>query len=214
MNPDDSPNPTMLPTSILSKFQFVFLIRNPSASIPSKYRVVSPPLSEKTGNRVFDTSELGYRETRALLDFLYPAALNFLKPWESGPMLIDADDLLANPEGVVGNFCRRVGLPFRTEMLSWDRPEDHGLAKSLFQKFYGYHEDALESRGLRSKTADLEAMEGEGRATAKTRSEEDTEWRERYGQEAAEKIRKAVDSCRDDYEYLRNFRLIPAKMER
>ena len=213
VNPNDAPNPTMLPTSILSRFQFVFLIRDPSASIPSKYRCVSPPLSEKTGNRVFDTRELGYREMRVLLDFLYPdaaaAATSDSQSRESGPILIDADDLLADPEDVVGTFCLRVDLPFRKEMLSWDRSKDHSLADSLFRKFYGYHEDALHSTGLRSKTADREAMEGGGRGTAKTRFEEDAEWQERYGEEAARKIQEAVDSCKDDYEYLKNFRLVP-----
>jgi len=78
-------------------------------------------------------------------------------------------------------------------------------AESLFKKYAGYHEDALNSTGLRSRTADRQAT---GR-DAKTRADEDQEWTERYGSEAASEIRSAVDLCREDYEYLRGFRIKP-----
>ncbi len=71
---NDLPNPTLLPNSLLHTFQFVFLIRKPSASIPSLYRCFIPPLSEKTDEDTLDPSELGYRETRLLFDHL-PARL-------------------------------------------------------------------------------------------------------------------------------------------
>ncbi len=90
-------------------------------------------------------------------------------------------------------------------MLSWSTPEDHAHAVSLFEKYAGYHEDALKSTGLRRKTAD---REGCGRET-NTMDGEDEEWRERYGSEAASKIREAVNQCREDYEYLREFRMKP-----
>ena len=90
-------------------------------------------------------------------------------------------------------------------MLSWSTPEDYAHAESLFKKYAGYHEDALNSTGLRPKTADREGWGKE----VKTREEEDQDWRERYGSEAARTIREAVDQCQEDYEYLRKFRIEP-----
>jgi hypothetical protein len=214
-NPRDPPNPTLLPTSLLNTFQFIFLIRRPSASMPSLYRCFIPPLSEKTGEHTLDPTELGYRETRLLFDYLSPPAL---RPAISAtsirsshgvqdalPILIDADDLLAHPEFILRSVCARLNFPYSSSMLSWSTPEDHVHAESLFKKYAGYHEDALNSTGLRSRTADRQAT---GR-DAKTRAEEDQEWTERYGSEAASEIRSAVDLCREDYEYLRGFRIKP-----
>jgi len=35
------------------------------------------------------------------------------------PPVIDARDLLTNPEGLLRKLCERVGVPFTTRMLSW-----------------------------------------------------------------------------------------------
>ena len=202
-SPHEPRNPTLLPTNLIDTFNFIFLIRKPSASLPSLYRCFIPPLSEKTGEHFLDSSELGYRETRILFDYLYPPATR--SPSTSAPMLVDADDLLAHPEFIVRIICQRLALPYSPSMLTWDTPEDYVLAESAFKKYAGYHEDALKSTGLRPRTADHMARGNE----AKTREEQDEEWRERYGIEAAGTIRDAVDLCQGDYEYLRQFRIVP-----
>ena len=35
------------------------------------------------------------------------------------PVVIDADDLLANPRDMMEHFCTATGLPFRETMLTW-----------------------------------------------------------------------------------------------
>lgn len=202
-SPHEPRNPTLFPTNLVNTFSFVFLIRKPSASLPSLYRCFIPPLSEKTGERVLDSSELGYRETRMLFDYLYPPAAR--TPSMSAPILVDADDLLAHPKFIVRTICQRLALPYTSSMLTWDRPEDYALAESAFKKYAGYHVDALKSTGLRPRTADHMARGSE----ARSREEEDREWQERYGTEAARTIRDAVDLCQADYEYLRQFRIVP-----
>lgn len=214
-SPNDPPNPTFLPNSLLHTFQFVFLIRKPSSSIPSLYRCFIPPLSEKTNEDTLDPRELGYRETRLLFDYLYPPALRspyfpFSTASENGapdtaPIIIDADDLLSHPESILRSFCTRLDLPYSSSMLSWPTSEDHVHAVSLFKKYAGYHEDALKSTGLRRKAVDGEDY----RREAKTREEEDEEWKENYGSEAAWTIREAVNQCQEDYEYLKKFRIKP-----
>lgn len=80
-------------------------------------------------------------------------------------------------------------------MLSWPSQEDHDFAESKFEKYKGYHEDALNSTGLKPKPI---GETGRGR----TREEEDREWEERFGHEAQGRIREIVDACQGDYEYL------------
>lgn len=203
-NPNDPPNPTLLPTPHLQTFKFIFLIRNPSASIPSLYRCLLPPLSQLTDEHTLDPRELGYRETRTLFDHLHPPASRTLDAAaaDAQSILIDADDLLAHPHSILRSLCTRLDFPYSASMLSWPTLEDQAHARGLCGKYAGFHEDALGSTALWGKRAD----QGRG---AKTGEEEDAEWRERYGIEAAGKIREAVDLCREDYEYLRQFRIRP-----
>ena len=90
-------------------------------------------------------------------------------------------------------------------MLTWDTPEDHALAESAFKKFAGYHEDALNSKGLKPRALNQEHQERE----ANTKGEQDQEWTQKYGDEAARTIREAVDICQDDYDFLYQFRIKP-----
>ncbi|KAL8975824.1 MAG: hypothetical protein Q9205_008053 [Flavoplaca limonia] len=189
-----SPNPTLLPTEIIESFKFVFLIRSPSAAIPSLYRCFIPPLSAQTEDTMLDPTELGYRELRILFNYL---------PDKDGvvPLVIDADDLLADPEAILRPLCDDLEIPYSSSMLEWPAPEDHTFALSLFQKFAGYHEDALNSKGFIPK--------GNGKKPAEPQSREKLNdiWEYKYGSEGMRIIRSAVDACRDDYEYLESFRM-------
>jgi hypothetical protein len=168
-------NPTVVPEEVLRKFHFTFLIRHPRSSIPSYYRCTIRPLSEMTGFGYFDPKEAGYKELRTLFDFL-------VKDGQIGPSIagsgnrtlegengkgvngsivhhdkveicvIDADDLLDNPYGVIEAFCKSVGLEYSPTMLKWNDPEIQHAAKQSFEKWKGFHEDALESDELRPRT--------------------------------------------------------------
>ncbi|KAL9633888.1 MAG: hypothetical protein Q9204_003220 [Flavoplaca sp. TL-2023a] len=188
------PNPTLLPTEFVNSCKVVFLIRNPSAAIPSLYRCFIPPLSAQTGDTRLDPTELGYRELRILFDYLRD---------KNGvvPLVIDADDLLADPEAILRPLCDDLGIPYSSSMLEWPAPEDHAFALSLFEKFAGYHEDALNSKSFIPK--------GNGKKHAEPQSKEELNdiWKSKYGSEGMRIIRSAVDACRDDFEYLESFRM-------
>ncbi|KAL8979859.1 MAG: hypothetical protein Q9205_004904 [Flavoplaca limonia] len=143
---------------------------------------------------MLDPTELGYRELRILFDYLRD---------KNGvvPLVIDADDLLAGPEAILRPLCADLEIPYSSSMLEWPAPEDHAFALSLFEKFAGYHEDALNSKGFRP--------EGNGKKHAKPQSKEELNdiWKSKYGSEGMRIIRSAVDACRDDYEYLESFRM-------
>jgi len=213
MEPD---NPTVVPLHLLEQFQWAFLIRDPHSSIPSYYRCTIPPLQEMTGFNDFYPNEAGYIELRKMFDFLRASGQvgpklagqdkevngigGAVKPKANNIdiCLVDADDLLDNPEAVVKGFCEAVGLDYSPRMLNWDNEEDQRRAEQAFEKWRGFHEDALESKDLKPR---------KHKKHAKTEEQWDAEWKEKYGEEAAKMIRQTVDENMEHYHYLKQFAL-------
>lgn len=170
-------NPTVMPTGIWSRFHFAFLIRDPHFSVPSYYRCTIPPLDEVTGFPYYDPSEAGYDEVRRTFDYLQNVGLigphvathdddenvsdDGLKPVVSGVgeghesgteiCVVDADEMMEKPAPTIEAFCRSVGLDYNPGMLHWDTEEDHQFARECFEKWRGFHNDAIESKGLETK---------------------------------------------------------------
>ena len=140
-------NPTCLPEEMLAKYHFVFLIRHPRRSIPSYFRCTVPPLRDVTGFDSFMPSEAGYLELRRLFSFLVERGIVD----KDNLVVVDADALLDDPKGTVAEFCGRVGLQYSDDMLQWT-DEDREYAEIQFQKWAGFHDDALSSSSLKART--------------------------------------------------------------
>lgn len=170
-------NPTVIPSELLSQFHFTFLIRDPHYSIPSYYRCTIPPLDKVTGFYNFDPSEAGYDEVRRVFDYLVSSGVvgptfasappsprsggtNGVKSVNGSDRsikkqdicIIDADDLLDNPKQMVEAYCQTVGLEFTSDMLRWEDEDNQTRAKEAFEKWRGFHEDAIDSTELRART--------------------------------------------------------------
>lgn len=228
-------NPSVIPADLLASFHFAFLIRHPRNSIPSYYRCTIPPLDKVTGFYNFRPDEAGYDELRRLFDYLRDVGQigpKFAGEPESATngtngvngtngtngtngvnghnskveiCVIDADDLLDNPSGITEAFCKSTGIKYEPEMLTWDNEEDHRVAKEAFEKWKGFHEDAIDSTELKARTH---------KKTPKTDEQLFEEWTEKYGKEGAEVIRDTVAANVADYEYLKQFAIkVPAKAQ-
>lgn len=176
--PERGTNPTVVPDDLLRQFHFAFLIRDPRSSIPSWYRCCSPPLDKITGVSEFWPNEAGYSELRRFFDYLVTAGHVGPELTQQGrnevklangeksidmdgsqstakyppPItVIDSDEFLADPDGVVRAFCEAVSVEYDQSMLSWDGPDDKDLSKYAFRKWPGFHEDAIESKGIIKK---------------------------------------------------------------
>ncbi|PYH95083.1 hypothetical protein BO71DRAFT_212567 [Aspergillus ellipticus CBS 707.79] len=213
-------NPTVMPTELLSEFHFAFLIRDPHHSVPSYYRCTISPLDAVTGFSNYDPSEAGYDELRRLFDYLRSVRLvgphiatqerdadeidSQLKPVVNGFQkepgaeicVVDADDMLQKPAPMIEAFCRSVGLKYDPSMLCWDTEEDHQCARDAFEKWRGFHNDAIESKGLVARAHPH---------APKTEEQWDAEWNNKYGPEGAALIRSTVDANMADYLYLKQF---------
>lgn len=66
--------------------------------------------------------------------------------------VLDADDMLDNPALMIESYCKSVGIPFEPDMLLWDTDEDHAFARAAFEKWRGFHDDAIASKELKART--------------------------------------------------------------
>ncbi|EFX00691.1 hypothetical protein CMQ_7693 [Grosmannia clavigera kw1407] len=189
-------NPSVIPLAILRRFHFAFLIRHPRHSIPSYYRCTVPPLVQTTEFHDFLTCEAGYAELRRLFDYLRAQRV------VGGPdvpiVVIDADDLLDRPTEAIDAFCRHVGLDFTPDMMRWEDDKNQQIAATAFEKWAGFHDDALASTGLKARISHRKQL---------TEEEEDEQWKQKYGDKGQKLIRKCVTANTEDYEYLKSFSL-------
>jgi len=142
-----------------SKIIHSFIIRHPAKAIASLY-YKSCIDNEKTGYTHFDPAEAGYT-----------AMWDLLKHLEQQPgcpplVIIDADDLLEDPEGLMSAYCDAVGLPFHTGMLSWTP----GPCKELESPWSGWTDDVINSSGItkrakRSSPPQTDALPNDVRET-------------------------------------------------
>ncbi|KAL4880227.1 hypothetical protein BJY04DRAFT_82975 [Aspergillus karnatakaensis] len=65
--------------------------------------------------------------------------------------VVDADEMLDSPAAMMEAFCRSVGIPYSPAMLEWDNECDHEQAREAFEKWRGFHNDAIDSRGLTAR---------------------------------------------------------------
>jgi hypothetical protein len=158
--PTEPGNPTVMPRALQEQFHWAFLIRDPHYSVPSYLRCTIPPLSEVTGFHNYDPLEAGYDELRRHFGYLRETGLVgprvATRPELSASdkaqgieiCVIDADDMLDEPAKTIEAFCGSVGLPYKPEMLCWDTEEEHAVARNAFEKWRGFHNDAIESKAL------------------------------------------------------------------
>ncbi|PGH05360.1 hypothetical protein AJ79_06829 [Helicocarpus griseus UAMH5409] len=199
----DFDNPSVLPLPILSRFTWTFLIRHPQQSIPSLYRLsATPEKREATGWQYFLGSEAGYRELRQLFDYLDSQGLlgdtNRQQQGNgySGPCVIDAADLLKQPERTVEAYCNYVGLDYQPAMLQWDTLEDDEQAAEVFATWTGFHMDAIRSRGLKKK---------DGVKIPTSAKNDYDSWVAEFGAEGARIIQDTIDANLVHYLYLKKF---------
>jgi len=188
---DEPGNPTVLPLSVLKKFTYTFLIRHPRRSVPSYWRCCVPPQNEITGFTHFMPNEAGYEELRRLFDYLLEQGIIE----RDQVVVVDADDMLDNPEATIKDYCERTGIDYSPQMLEWD-DEDKEHAVERFEKWAGWHDDAIESSKLRARTHAQKSS---------TVESENEEWIQKYGEEAQKIIRATVDENIPHYEYLKQF---------
>ena len=105
----------------LSKFNNIFLIRNPKDMLPSLAVNIPKPNLDDTG-----------------LDLQWKLYKN-LKSLGNKPIVVDSRELLMDPENILKQLCSHLKLEFVNSMLSWPaepRKEDGIWAKYWYQSLH------------------------------------------------------------------------------
>lgn len=113
-------------TEFVERFVNTFLIPHPRASLASLHARHSS----------FTLEEAGYEQLARLYD-LASARTGTALP------VVDADDLLDDPDGVMRAYCAAVGVDFEPDALSWRPREVPECAR-----WKGWHDTAQRSHGL------------------------------------------------------------------
>lgn len=138
-----------------------FLIRDPD-------RVVA---SYRKKNELRRPEMLGFAQMRRYFEF---------EAERTGtvPPVVDSDDILADPAGVLGKLCAALGIDWDACMLHWKKgphPEDGIWGEHWYDKVNS-------STGFGKPSEEMPVLDGEYRETA--------------------------DACRDDYEELARYRIM------
>jgi hypothetical protein len=103
-----------------------FLIRTPEKTIPSYYRLDPQVTLEEIG------VEAQYRH--------FELVRRSTGEW---PIVVDAEDLLRDPDTTMRTYCRALGIEFVPESLNWETP-----VPPHWKHVAGWHEDLSRSRGI------------------------------------------------------------------
>lgn len=107
----------------------VFLIRHPRETIASYYAI----------NPEVQRDQIGFEALFELFEAVQEQT-------GEEPLVLDAEDLVEDPEGVIEAFCARVGIDFKPAALAW-RPG----ARTEWQPSEQWHRDASASSGFTAK---------------------------------------------------------------
>jgi len=130
----------------LCQFQHTFLIRSPSKAIRSFYEGCINKLGP--GWEIFDPDESGFKELLELYKFIVARK-------EKYPIVVDADDLLQDPEGIMRAYFEGIGVKFDKRILEWEaRPVP------AWDACGGWHDNALYSTGFGRKDFNKSKING------------------------------------------------------
>jgi hypothetical protein len=90
-------------------FVHTFLIRNPHKMVPSLYRLII----DSFGRDYLSPDRCDYQEFFDLYELI-------VKRFDTQPIVVDADDILQDPEGMMRLYCEKANLPYDENMTKWE----------------------------------------------------------------------------------------------
>lgn len=122
---------------------FIFLIRNPHHCIISYYKKMSPQFLEYTLPNLFNLT--ASKQLYQVYKLVSEQATN-------KPFVIQAENLVADPNACVMDYCRYVDIPFMPESLQWKSLKPNvgqtqlGQENINTQGMYDWFKEAMQSQ--------------------------------------------------------------------
>ncbi|XP_022110219.1 branched-chain-amino-acid aminotransferase-like protein 1 [Acanthaster planci] len=135
-------------------YKYIFLIRNPEKVIPSWKKLIGDFTRKKVDDFVLDElkppvmpTRLGYGELLDLYEYVK------LESLDAEPIIIDADDLAADPGAILSTCCKKIGIPYSDNLLTWK--EGHEMI-----------EEWVISKNLKLTVGDLQSFDNVKRSSS------------------------------------------------
>ncbi|XP_022105946.1 branched-chain-amino-acid aminotransferase-like protein 2 [Acanthaster planci] len=101
-------------------FKYSFIIRHPNKVFPSyKKHVLGAQIADdmRTWPPIVLPPGRCYKELCDLVEYVRENI-------EPSPVILDADDLLQDPAGILSTYCSKMGIPYSSKLLSWKPGRD------------------------------------------------------------------------------------------
>ncbi|XP_022094790.1 branched-chain-amino-acid aminotransferase-like protein 1 [Acanthaster planci] len=152
-------------------FKYSFLIRHPYKVFRSWKKL----LTDIWGD---------FPDMRSLPSLAFPPGVGFKELFElvqyvkenfdPHPTILDADDLLQDPAGILSTYCAKMGIPYSSKLLSWKSGHEitstwlMSKVVSVANKGQGFYKRAFESDRFEKPTPvpDLASLPADARACA------------------------------------------------
>jgi hypothetical protein len=118
----------------LKKLQNTFLIRDPAKAIASYYAM----------NPKVTIEEIGLKQISGIFERVADME-------GEAPIVVDADDLEEDPDGIMRSYCQRLDIPFLPQAMSW-APEH----QEEWEIWKDWHKDAAQSTGIQKSMESFE----------------------------------------------------------
>ncbi|MFD9396985.1 sulfotransferase family protein [Streptomyces sp. NPDC060000] len=115
---------------LTTAIQHTFIVRDPAEAIASHY-ARNPELS---------ADQVGFGHCWEIFELVRETV-------GTVPVVVDADDLVADPAGIAAAYSSSTGLPYLPDALNWQAGE-----RSEWQVFEAWHRDAAASTGIHDRS--------------------------------------------------------------
>ena len=181
-------NPTHLPYEIFDSLKPIILIRHPALSIRSIYRDALKITKQRPGDEDFDGICMN-RPLRILFDFFCAQGRQ--------PVVVDAEDILWRTEEMTRNLCAAIESVEAGSLSDKWKPTSQAEMDRMNPLVVMLTKNILESSGI----------ERPSEKPAEPSIEKTfQEWKQQYGDEVAEHLKKLAEENMPHYEYLRQFK--------
>ncbi|KAJ4479041.1 hypothetical protein J3R30DRAFT_3881538 [Lentinula aciculospora] len=183
------PNPTLLPSRLITTLQPVIIIRHPSYTFPSALRA-----SSSYGANVFDPDFAiiaTFRWQRLVFDFYREYCEREHKIYSGRgywPIVVDGDKLINNTKDQMSKICEMVGLEEAGIRYTWD---PHYVKRNAV--WDAFTKVAEESTGVIKSS---ESIRPPNMVEARKK------WENEWDKDVAQKLVEFVELAMDDYNYL------------
>jgi len=110
-----------------SGYQHTFLIRDPRKTVLSMYKLIQKKVPYW---QYYDSSEMEMKN-------VYDLFMHVTQTLKQPAVVIDSDDLLANPEAIMKEYCRLTNITYEDSMVHWEHPvQDMTLFKDWDHVFF------------------------------------------------------------------------------